>query len=154
TPRQYADARRLASLKSSLRKNGNVADAVYEAGYGSSSRVYERSDNRLGMTPGAYRKGGIDMRLHYTIVNSPMGRLLVGATDRGVCAVSLGDSDRKLETFLHDEYPQAQISRDRNGMSRWVGDILEHLRGRQPQLDLPVDVQATAFQTRVWEELR
>jgi AraC family transcriptional regulator of adaptative response/methylated-DNA-[protein]-cysteine methyltransferase len=154
TPRQYADARRFASLKSSLRKTGNVADAVYAAGYGSSSRVYERSESRLGMTPGTYRKGGIDMRIHYTIVNSPMGRLLVGATDRGVCAVSLGDSDPKLETFLRDEYPNAEISRNRNGMSRWVGAILEHLRGRQPQLDLPVDVQATVFQCRVWEELR
>lgn len=154
TPRQYADARRLASLKSSLRKRGNVAEAVYEAGYGSSSRVYERSDSSLGMTPGTYRKGGLHMRIHYTIVNSPMGRLLVAATERGVCGVSLGDSDAKLEAFLHDEYPKAEIRRNRNGMSQWVGAILEHLRGRRQEIKVPVDVQATAFQWRVWEELR
>jgi AraC family transcriptional regulator of adaptative response/methylated-DNA-[protein]-cysteine methyltransferase len=106
------------------------------------------------MTPATYRQGGPGMRLNYTIVDSPLGRLLVGATDRGISAVYLGESGAKLEAALHKEYPRAEIRRDRNGLEEWVSKILEHLRGREPNLDLPTDVQATAFQRRVWEELR
>lgn len=154
TPRQYADALRLISLKASLRKGRDVTTALYDAGYGSSSRLYERANARLGMTPATYRRGGENMHINYTIVDCPLGRLLVAATKRGICAVSLGDSAAKLETFLRDEFPLAEIHRDRNGLNRWVAAILKHLRGREPQLDVPVDVQATAFQWRVWEELR
>ena len=93
------------------------------------------------------------MRVNYTIVDSPLGRLLVGATDRGISAVYLGESDGRLEGALKKEYPRAEIRRDRNGLEGWVSKILEHLRGREPNLDLPTDVQATAFQRRVWEEL-
>ena len=94
------------------------------------------------------------MQIHYTIVSSPLGRLLVGATERGVSAVYLGDSDARLEAALRKEYPHADIQRDRSGLETWVSKILNHLRGREPHLDLPTDVQATAFQRRVWEELR
>ena len=94
------------------------------------------------------------MQINYTIVNSPLGRLLVGATQRGISALYLGKDDAALQTALRREYPRAEISRDRNGLEGWVGKILEHLRGREPNLDLPTDVQATAFQRRVWEELR
>lgn len=94
------------------------------------------------------------MRINYTIVSSPLGRLLVGATQRGISALYLGGDDRALQTTLRNEYPRAEISRDRNGLQGWVGKILEHLRGREPNLDLPTDVQATAFQRRVWKELR
>ena len=94
------------------------------------------------------------MSIQYTIVDSALGRLLVGATGRGVCALSLGESDAKLEAFLQAEYPKAEIRRDRNGMSGWVQEIVNHLRGRAPKLDVPVDVEATAFQWRVWEALR
>ena len=94
------------------------------------------------------------MEIHYTIVNSPLGQLLVGATARGISALYLGKEDSPLETELRKEYPRAEIRHDRNGMQGWVGKILEHLRGHEPNLDLPTDVQATAFQRRVWEELR
>jgi AraC family transcriptional regulator of adaptative response/methylated-DNA-[protein]-cysteine methyltransferase len=94
------------------------------------------------------------MSIHYTIVNSPLGRLLVGATDRGVSALYLGESDARLEAALRKEYPRADVRRDHNGLESWVGKILDHLQGQQPHLDLPTDVQATAFQRRVWEELR
>jgi AraC family transcriptional regulator of adaptative response/methylated-DNA-[protein]-cysteine methyltransferase len=154
TPRQYAEARRVGQLKVALRKGHSVTRALYDAGYGSSSRLYERSDARLGMTPATYRRGGDRMHINYTIVDSPLGRLLVGATERGVCAVSLGESDRKLEAFLREEYPRAEIARDSNGLNRWAAAMLKHLSGRQKQLDLPVDVAATAFQWRVWEELK
>ncbi len=94
------------------------------------------------------------MRIAYTIVSSPLGRLLVGATERGISALYLGETESHLEAALKKEYPRAEILRDRNGLEGWVGKILAHLRGREPQLDLPTDVQATAFQRRVWEELR
>src|SRR5580693_2163996 len=154
TPRQYADAQRMRRLKSSLKKGDDVTTALYDAGYSSSSRLYERSPSQLGMTPATYRQGGAGMRIHYTVVDSPLGRLLVGATDRGISALYLGKEDGPLESSLHKEYPRAEIQRDRNGLEEWVGKILEHLRGREPNLDLPTDVQATAFQRRVWEELR
>jgi len=154
TPRQYADAQRMRRLKSQLRKGDDVTTALYDAGFGSSSRLYEIAPSQLGMTPATYRQGGTGMRMNYTIVESPLGRLLVGATDRGISAVYLGESDARLESALQKEYPRAEIQRDRNGLEGWVSKILEHLRGREPNLDLPTDVQATAFQRRVWEELR
>lgn len=94
------------------------------------------------------------MQIRYTIADSPLGRLLVGATDRGISALYLGESDARLEAAIQKEYPRAEIRRDRNGMEGWIESILAHLRGREPHLDLPTDVQATAFQRRVWEELR
>ena len=154
TPRQYADAQRMRRLKSGLKKGDNVTTALYDAGFGSSSRLYERAPSHLGMTPATYRQGGAGMSIHYTIVNSPLGRLLVGATDRGVSALYLGESDARLEAALRKEYPRADVRRDHNGLESWVGKILDHLQGQQPHLDLPTDVQATAFQRRVWEELR
>jgi AraC family transcriptional regulator of adaptative response/methylated-DNA-[protein]-cysteine methyltransferase len=154
TPRQYADAQRMRQLKSQLRKGDDVTTALYDAGFGSSSRLYERAPSHLGMTPATYRQGGAGMRVNYTIVDSPLGRLLVGATDRGISALYLGETDARLEAALQKEYPRAEIHRDRNGLEGWVSKILAHLRGREPNLDLPTDVQATAFQRRVWEELR
>lgn len=154
SPRQYADARRMQGLKSKLKKGDDVTTALYEAGFGSSSRLYERAPGHLGMTPATYRQGGAGMEIRYTITNSPLGRLLVGATNRGISALYLGKGDAPLEAALQKEYPRAEIRRDHNGMQEWVGKIVEHLRGHEPNLDLPTDVQATAFQRRVWEELR
>jgi AraC family transcriptional regulator of adaptative response/methylated-DNA-[protein]-cysteine methyltransferase len=154
TPRQYADAHRMRRLKSRLKKGDDVTTALYDAGFGSSSRLYERAPSQLGMTPATYRQGGAGMQINYTIVDSPLGRLLVASTSRGVSALYFGETDARLEAELEKEYPRAEIRRDRNGLEASVGKILAHLRGREPQLDLPTDVQATAFQRRVWEELR
>lgn len=162
TPRQYADARRMRRLKSRLKEGDDVTTALYEAGFGSSSRLYERAPSHLGMTPAVYRNGGAGMQIHYTITNSPLGRLLVGATERGISALYLGQSDAALRAALRKEYPRADLlldgpghrNRDRGSLGDWVEMILAHLRGQEPHLDLPTDVQATAFQRRVWEELR
>lgn len=159
TPRQYADARRMRRLKSNLKKGDNVTTALYEAGYGSSSRLYERAPAHLGMTPAEYGRGGSGMEIHYTIVDSPLGRLLVAATERGVSALYLGESDAALRAALRKEYPSANLTVEervsgRGSLGERVGKILAHLRGREPHLDLPTDVQGTAFQRRVWEELR
>jgi AraC family transcriptional regulator of adaptative response/methylated-DNA-[protein]-cysteine methyltransferase len=154
TPREYAAARRLQGLKARLREGQDVTSALYEAGYGSSSRLYERSSAQLGMTPGTYRQGGRGMEIGYTIVDSPLGRVLVAATRRGVCAVSLGDADAVLEAALVAEYPRAVIHRDDSGFAPWVEAIQKHLDGREARLRLPLDLQATAFQLRVWKELQ
>lgn len=154
TPRQYADAVRQGFFRATLRKGGDVTEAVYDAGYGSSSRAYEGADARLGMTPGTYRKGGRGMRIAYTIVASPLGRLLVAATERGISAVSLGDADGALEAALRGEYPAADLRRDDAGLKAWVSGILQRIDGREPAAALPVDLRATAFQRRVWEELK
>jgi AraC family transcriptional regulator of adaptative response/methylated-DNA-[protein]-cysteine methyltransferase len=157
TPRQYADAQRMRRLKSSLKRGDDVTTALYDAGYSSSSRLYERSPSQLGMTPATYRQGGAGMQIHYTIVGSPLGRLLVGATDRGISALYLGEKDASLESALRKEYPRAEIDSDSarsKNLAGWLGKILAHLRGKEPHLNLPTDVQATAFRRRVWEELK
>ena len=154
TPHQYAAAHRLKLFKLQIQKGEDVTSAIYGAGYGSSSRLYEKASEQLGMTPAAYRRGGKGMTINYTIVNCHLGRLLVAATERGVCAVSFGEEDRQLESSLNAEYPAAIIHRDENRLNNWVDPLLSHLNGSQRHLDLPVDLQATAFQLKVWEELR
>ena len=113
TPREYSDARRLDRVKRELREQKSVTEATFEAGFGSSSRLYERAAPKLGMTPSTYRRGGVDVAIRFTTVSSPIGRLLVAATARGVCAVSLGRSDAELREALGREYPRAAIARDR-----------------------------------------
>ncbi|HZS10521.1 MAG TPA: bifunctional DNA-binding transcriptional regulator/O6-methylguanine-DNA methyltransferase Ada [Blastocatellia bacterium] len=154
TPRQYAEALRADRFKTQVRGGRAVTEAMYEAGYSSSSRLYEKAAAQLGMTPATYRRGGKGMRINYTIVNCRLGRLLVAATERGICSVTLGDSDEALERALRSEFPKGEIARDETSLSGWVKALLAHLDGQQPRLDLPLDVQATAFQKRVWEELR
>ena len=154
TPRQYAEARRMAAFKGRLRGGDSVTGAMYDVGFGSSSRLYEDVQGRLGMTPATYRRGGRGMSIGYTVTASPLGRLLVAATERGVAAVSLGDSESTLEAALRKEYPQAEIRRNDAGLQRWVRLVLDELAGAKPRADLPLDVQATAFQHRVWQELR
>ena len=155
TPRAYADACRLEKVKRGLRGGQNVTDAVVDAGYGSSSRFYERAAPKLGMPPDTYRRGGAGMSIAYTTAHSPIGQLLVAATPRGICAIALGASDRELEISLRREYPAAAIARDDAGeIARWTGQVVAHLAGAQPHLDLPLDIQATAFQWQVWQALR
>lgn len=154
SPRDYADARRSRRFRVELRRGESIASATYGAGYGSSSRIYERAQAKLGMTPASYAKGGKGARIAYAIVDSPLGRLLVAATGRGVCFVSLGARDAELEAVLRAEFPKAeQIVRDERAIAPAVEALLRHLRGEAPHVDLPLDVRATAFQRRVWQEL-
>jgi AraC family transcriptional regulator, regulatory protein of adaptative response / methylated-DNA-[protein]-cysteine methyltransferase len=154
SPRQYKDALRLRSLRAGLRKGDPVTTAIYDAGFGSSSRVYERAPGRLGMTPATYRRGGRGMRLAYAVAPSPLGRLLVAATERGVSAVRLGDSDAALQASLREEFPAAEIRRDPDGVGAWLKAVLERIEGGPPHADLPLDIRGTAFQERVWDALR
>ncbi|HEX8649448.1 MAG TPA: bifunctional DNA-binding transcriptional regulator/O6-methylguanine-DNA methyltransferase Ada [Pyrinomonadaceae bacterium] len=154
TPRQYAAAHRLRLFKSRIKEGAEVTAAMYDAGYGSSSRLYEKASEQLGMTPATYRRGGKGMNINYTIVDCYLGRLLVAATERGICAVHFGDHDDMLADSLKGEYPAALIRHDETTLSEWVSEILRYLDGSQPNLGLPLDLQATAFQLRVWEALR
>jgi AraC family transcriptional regulator, regulatory protein of adaptative response / methylated-DNA-[protein]-cysteine methyltransferase len=155
SPRQYAEARRLDCLKSKLRETSTVTDAMYEVGYSSSSRLYEGTREKMGMTPAIYRSGGAGMYITYTIVEvEAFGRMLVASTEHGICSVDFGDNDEALAESLFEEYPAATIIHDDESMCNWVISLVEHLRGWRPHLDLPLDVQATAFQRRVWQELQ
>jgi AraC family transcriptional regulator of adaptative response/methylated-DNA-[protein]-cysteine methyltransferase len=154
SPRQYRDARRVSRLKSSLKEMPHVSPAIYEAGFGSSSRVYERAAGALGMTPATYARGGRGAAIRYSVVPSHLGTLLVAATERGICKIGLGDSAAALERDLRREFPAAHIARDAGGMDAWVQAILAHLAGTEPHLDLPLDIRATAFQQKVWAALR
>src|SRR5436305_512101 len=153
-PRELAGALRLKRFKALMRAGKSITEALYETGYGSSSRVYERSNSQLGMTPATYRKGGLGMKLGYTIAKSPLGKVLVAATERGVSAVYLGDDESKLVAALGEEYPRAEIAPAPNRLERWVKEVLQRIEGRPPHLELPLDLQATAFQRRVWKELQ
>lgn len=159
SPAEYHRARRFEQLRSALRGGTAVTDAVYEAGFGSGSRVYERSDRLLGMTPASYRAGGAGANIRYTTTGTPLGRLLVAATARGICAVSLAGDDAALERRLAGEFPLAARERVDAGREEWLDAVIARLTrelgwGDGPLPDLPpLDVIATAFQWRVWQAL-
>ncbi|MGE5802462.1 MAG: bifunctional transcriptional activator/DNA repair enzyme AdaA [Gemmatimonadota bacterium] len=155
TPRQYADARRVTRFKQELRRRKQVSPALYEAGYGSTSRVYERTHAQLGMTPATYARGGAGVDISFVTVATSLGRLLVAATERGVCRVMLGDSAATLEADLRREFDAARVRPEKGGkLEGFVDAILSYLEGHEPHLDLPLDIRATAFQRRVWQELQ
>jgi AraC family transcriptional regulator of adaptative response/methylated-DNA-[protein]-cysteine methyltransferase len=154
TPRAYADSCRLNHLKSNLRAGHSVTRAMYDAGYSSSSRLYERTASQLGMTPDKYRRGAIAAPIRYTITDSPLGRLLIAATDKGICAIQFADSDDELEHGLKHEFPFAVRRRDDEKMQNWKRDLLRQMRGQKLNTSLPLDIQATAFQRRVWTYLQ
>lgn len=153
TPREYAEACRLAKVKGRLRAGSDVTAAIMDAGYGSSGRFYERAAPKLGMTPSVYRGGGATVTIQYAIVECPLGRLMVAATSRGVCAVSMGSSDGALQRALRKEFPAATLVADAGSLGQWIARVLRHLSGREPRLDLPLDVRATAFQWQIWTAL-
>ena len=157
TPAQYIRARKNERLKGELKRGETVSRATFGAGYGSSSRVYDASDSNLGMTPATYRRGGAGMQIDYVIAATSLGALLVGATERGICAVTLGDDAESLETALEREYPAAARSRitdPSNLLQQWVDEIVTAVDGGTVLVDVPLDVRATAFQWKVWRELQ
>jgi AraC family transcriptional regulator, regulatory protein of adaptative response / methylated-DNA-[protein]-cysteine methyltransferase len=154
TPKAYADSCRMNLLKRNLQAGHSVTRAMYDAGYGSSSRLYERTASQLGMTPDKYRRGAVAAPIRYTFAQSPLGRMLVAATDRGICAIQFGDSDEELEQGLKHEFPFANRKRDDENLRAWKETLLQRLRGHKLNAALPLDIQATAFQRRVWEYLQ
>ncbi|GAB5467320.1 MAG: bifunctional DNA-binding transcriptional regulator/O6-methylguanine-DNA methyltransferase Ada [Rhodospirillales bacterium] len=155
TPRAYLQQRRVQRFRQELKDGESVASATYGAGFGSSSRVYEDSGRRFGMTPASYAKGGAGIAIAYAIAASPLvGRLLLAATAKGVCFVALDDSDEALVATLEAEFPKAErLERDDTWLKPAVDEVIDYLSGTIPHPDLPLDVRATAFQRRVWEQL-
>lgn len=158
SPRQFQTAARLRVLKTQLRQDAPVSEAIYQAGFGSGSRVYEKTDGHLGMTPGEYRSGGKGLTISYASGRTPLGLLMIGATDRGICFLQFGDSDPALVESLQRQFPaaalQAMPAANRREFMRWMEILDRHLRGLEPRLDLPVDVRGTAFQLIVWRCLQ
>lgn len=159
SPAEYHRARRFGQFKAALRGGAAVTDAVYEAGFGSGSRVYEHSNRLLGMTPASYRAGGAGASIRYTTTATPLGRLLVATTTRGICAVTLGDDDDALERRLAEEFPHASRERVDAGREEWLDAVIARIAVELGWSDAdapampPLDVAATAFQWRVWDAL-
>jgi len=153
TPRAYADSRRLDALKAGLREGHSVTRSLYDAGYGSSSRLYERASSQLGMTPAHYGKQGSGVTIHFTIARMPVGTMLLAATQKGICSIRLGDAAPELENDLRSEYPKAEIVRADSRLKQHVQALSAAIEGKSTSM-LPLDIQATAFQRRVWEALQ
>jgi AraC family transcriptional regulator, regulatory protein of adaptative response / methylated-DNA-[protein]-cysteine methyltransferase len=154
TPREYADSCRLRMLKRNLQAGDTVTRAMYDAGYGSSSRLYERTASQLGMTPDKYRRGAIAASIRYTCAASPLGRMLIAATERGICSIQFARTDGELIEGLKREFPFAARKVDEGGLRSWGSALLRHMSGRDLDSSLPLDIRATAFQRRVWTYLQ
>jgi AraC family transcriptional regulator of adaptative response/methylated-DNA-[protein]-cysteine methyltransferase len=154
SPKAYADARRRDRLKARLRLGDTVTRAAFEAGFGSTSAVYGRQRSALGVTPGRYRRKGEQLAITYGIVPSSLGRVLVGRTERGLCAVTIGDREDALERALADEFPAATLTRDDATLSEWASAVVRRVEGEDSQTVLPLDLRGTAFQMRVWQALQ
>ncbi len=154
SPKKYAENLRLDKFKAEIKSGNDVVSSIYEAGYGSSRALYENVSNKLGMTPKVYQTGGKGMKINFTIADCTLGKLLVARTEKGVCAVTLGDSGEFLSAKLREEFPKAEIAENNENLKEFVEAILQHLSGKNKFIDLPLDLQATAFQMQVWELLR
>ena len=154
SPRNYAQALRFNRLRLRLRQGQDISRALYDSGFGAGSRVYEFADRYLGMTPKTYQRKGRGRTIHYTIADSPLGRLLLAATEKGICAVRLGHSKRQLERELKNEFSAAQLVANAKHLRQWTQALIDYLSGRKPWPLLPYDVRTTAFQRRVWDWLR
>lgn len=154
SPRRYQEQYRLRTLKRALRRGQTVSGATYDAGFASGRRVYETAGESLGMTPGTYRRGGRGVTIHHAIVATTLGRLLVAVTARGVCRVALGDDDDTLRAELAAEFPDATLLGSASGPDRLIDSVIAHVEGRSRVAELPLDVQATAFQWQVWHALQ
>lgn len=154
TPRQYASRKRLERFQEGLGESATVTTAIYDAGFGSGSRVYESARHTLGMTPGEYRAGGRGLRIEFTLAKSDLGLLLVAATEQGVCCIEIGSERKTLCASLRERFPAAQLSENDEGLRDCVQEITRYVRTPTTGLDLPLDIQGTAFQQRVWKALQ
>lgn len=154
TPKGYASAHRASVVRRSLNKSGTVTDAIYDAGYNSNSRFYEKSNQVLGMTPSSYRAGGAQTDIRFAVGESSLGSILVAQSERGICAIFLGDDPDALVRELQDQFPKANLIGGDAGFEQLVAKVVGFVEAPERGLDLPLDVRGTAFQQRVWQSLR
>jgi AraC family transcriptional regulator of adaptative response/methylated-DNA-[protein]-cysteine methyltransferase len=154
TPKQYADSCRMRGFRQKLKAGHSVTRAMHDAGYSSTSRLYSRTSAELGMEPAKYRRGAIATPIRYSFSESPIGRMLIAATDKGICSIQFADSEEELEQGLKQEFPFALRRRDDDGMATLAGQVVQRISGAESLASLPLDIQATAFQRRVWSHLQ
>lgn len=154
TPKQYLAERRRQKLQQSLQTDLSITDALYQSGFNSSSRLYEQSNHLLGMTPSQYKRGGVGLSIQYAIMESFLGQVLVAATDRGICSVDLDQHSQALQARLQERFPKAKIQEGDATFSRWISEVLACIQQPGRSLNLPMDIQGTAFQRRVWQALQ
>ncbi|HEY0072479.1 MAG TPA: bifunctional DNA-binding transcriptional regulator/O6-methylguanine-DNA methyltransferase Ada [Abditibacteriaceae bacterium] len=152
SPREYGEALRLKTLKHRLQNGSPILSAQNEAGL-SSRALYERAPGQLGMTPASYQKGGAGAEISFAIAQCDLGFVLAATTARGICSIALGNTPDELESTLRAEFAIANITRDNGALKEHLQILVRHLEGNEPHLNLPLDVQSTAFQRRVWQEL-
>jgi AraC family transcriptional regulator of adaptative response/methylated-DNA-[protein]-cysteine methyltransferase len=152
-PKEVMDMMRIENFRENVRER-DVTTSLYESGFGSSRSLYEKAGERLGMTPAVYKKGGKGMKINYTIADSPIGKMLVAATEKGICSVSFADTADELQDELKAEFFAAEIAENDSRLRQAVSAILRGLEGERTILTLPLDIRASAFQIRVWSELR
>ena len=154
SPREYITAKKLDIFREAVKSGDDISGASFDAGFGSSSRLYEQAQTALGMTPASYKKGGAGLDILYAIADCKLGRLLIAATDRGLCFLAIDESDAFLMEALRSEFTQASsFVSDDDLLGSALEDVIDYLDGKGPHPDLPLDVQSTAFQRRVWLEL-
>jgi len=154
TPKEYSNSCRMRGFRQNLKAGHSVTRAMHDAGYNSSSRLYSRTAAELGMEPAKYRRGAIATSIRYTCADSPLGRLLIAATDKGICSITFADSDEELEQGLKQEFPYAIRRRDERELADLAKKVVQRIRGQGLLSELPLDIQATAFQLRVWTYLQ
>jgi len=154
TPKEYADSCRMRGFRQRLKAGHSVTRAMHDAGYSSTSRLYSRTSSELGMEPAKYRRGAIATPIRYSFTESPIGCMLIAATDKGICSIQFADSEEELEQGLKQEFPFALRRRDDDGMANLAGQIAQRISGAESAASLPLDIQATAFQRRVWSHLQ
>lgn len=154
TPKQYAASRRSGRLRAGLDRGGSVTQAIYDAGFGSSSRVYEQAAGLLGMTPSRFKNGAQGLAIRFAVAKAFLGSILVAATERGICAIDLGDNPEALIERLRERFPNAELRGHDSGFARWVAQVVTFIEVPRRGLRLPLDIQGTAFQQRVWKALQ
>ncbi|MDH3858467.1 MAG: methylated-DNA--[protein]-cysteine S-methyltransferase, partial [Gammaproteobacteria bacterium] len=157
TPKKFQQAARSDRFKALLRSSIDITDAIYEAGYGSTSRVYSRAMHNIGMTPKSYRAGGKGESLTWACRDTALGPILMAATDRGVCFAQFGDNCEQLLQQLRQEFPRAELNQydddSSQRLDQWIDALNAYIQNKQPRPELPLDLQGTAFQIKVWEFL-
>jgi AraC family transcriptional regulator of adaptative response/methylated-DNA-[protein]-cysteine methyltransferase len=154
TPADYAEAHRSRKIRETLSTGGSVTDAIYDAGYGSSSRFYEASNEVLGMTPKSFQNGGANTVIHFAIGECSLGSILVAKSERGVCGVLIGNDPEALIRDLQDQFPKAELVGNESGYEQLVAKVVGLIEKPEVGLDLPLDIRGTAFQRRVWNALQ
>ena len=154
TPKEYANSCRMRGFRRNLKAGHSVTRAMYDAGYSSASRLYSRTSSELGMEPAKYRRGAIAAPIRYAFANSPLGRMLIAATEQGICSIQFADSDEELEQGLRHEFPFAIRRRDDEALAKVTQQVVDQISGIESSSALPLDIQATAFQRRVWSYLQ